>query len=322
MKKSITIISLVVGFLLLAYFIHRLGVGTLFHIFQNANLFYLVLYFALTILCYVFLTLRWQIILKAHKEVVGFWILFKATLAGFAVSYITPSARLGGEPVRVYMLNKHSRTDIKRAFSSVIIDKFLELFSVAVFGIVGLGLFFYYPTTLELKIFIGSLILIIILVMSILYFRTVAGRGSISTVMRLLRFKKEKIHAARKVEKEMNGFFINNTREFKQTIWVSLFYMMTMVLEMKVVMLALGADVPFLFAILVLVVLGATNFVPVPGSLGVFEAGEIGLFHFIAANASLGFATSLVIRANSLVLVVAGLVILFLFSKKHILDKK
>ena len=53
-------------------------------------------------------------------------------MTAFAVSYLTPAAQTGGEPVRVFFLQEEG-VDTKNAVSTVVIDKVFEYTALFVF---------------------------------------------------------------------------------------------------------------------------------------------------------------------------------------------
>ncbi len=73
-------------------------------------------------------SVEWLILLRQAGSKRSFFTLFTARLTGFAISYLTPSLYLGGEPARAAVLNDPSIT-YKKALASVILDKYIELFT-------------------------------------------------------------------------------------------------------------------------------------------------------------------------------------------------
>jgi len=76
--------------------------------------------------------LTWNILLRSYgvnrpwREVAG------AFASGYTVSYITPSANFGGEPVRVYLISHGFTEHTEEATTSVIVERFLNMLSVLV----------------------------------------------------------------------------------------------------------------------------------------------------------------------------------------------
>ena len=318
------ITSLLIGVGVFVFFLERAGINEIGSIFLNLNPFYLAVYCVVTTLAFFPTAWRWQVILKAHNKKVPFLSVLKYTIAGYAVSYITPVANAGGEPVRAYMLKKESNVDLKTGSSSIIIDKFVELLGTAVFGMVGL-FFFVSMTQLSgmFKIIIGILLGFTFFVLFTLYYRTITGRGSFSSLFTYLRlhkiFKlKNFAHILEKVEKKMEVFFLEHKKEFLLSCLFYILYGITAIFEFKFLLLALGIDASIEIIIMSITFFGIANFVPVPAAVGFLEAGQTTLFSLVKNDAGAGFALSLVMRARALIFVAVGFGIISYFSGKQL----
>jgi uncharacterized protein (TIRG00374 family) len=73
-------------------------------------------------------SVEWLILLRQAGSRRSFFTLFTARLTGFAISYLTPSLYLGGEPARAAVLNDSNMT-YKKALATVVLDKYIELFT-------------------------------------------------------------------------------------------------------------------------------------------------------------------------------------------------
>ncbi len=92
-------------------------------------------------------------------------------------------------------------------------------------------------------------------------------------------------------------------------------------LEWKLLTLSLGIDASILELVLMINVWGLMNFMPTPGSLGFFEAGQSGLFYIMMNDASLGLALSLLVRIAFLLVTLVGFVIILQFGINELLFK-
>jgi uncharacterized protein (TIRG00374 family) len=78
---------------------------------------------------------RWQYLL-APLGPTRFWVAFRTTTIGFAVSYILPAR--AGEVLRPYLLARRERLPATAAFATIIVERILDLLTVLLL----LGLFF------------------------------------------------------------------------------------------------------------------------------------------------------------------------------------
>ncbi len=89
---------------------------------------------------YMVNTRAWQVILNdGERDSVGFWRMFKYTVSGYALNYVTPVGLLGGEPYRVMELSAYVGTT--KATSSVILYSMMHIFSHFCFWTFGVVLF-------------------------------------------------------------------------------------------------------------------------------------------------------------------------------------
>jgi len=135
MKKRLAFFTLllIVGIIFFVSVILETGIDEIWSQLRQFKLLHFVIFIGLSTLNFTLYNLRWYLILgKLHHKKLSFWQLFMHRMSGFAVSYITPSAQTGGEPLRVMLLSEEGVPG-KTATSSVIIDKGLELAALFVF---------------------------------------------------------------------------------------------------------------------------------------------------------------------------------------------
>ena len=130
------------GIAVIFSFFYYLGLPEILAVITNADFRFIGLSFLTEALILLLLAFKLQTVVNGQgrmKMIKGSWSagtfkgikfaeLFKTTIAGLMVSFITPVARLGGEPVKIMVLRKNG---IGTATSTAIIavDTFTELFS-------------------------------------------------------------------------------------------------------------------------------------------------------------------------------------------------
>jgi len=270
---------------------------------------------------------RLQSILKAYGEKVSIYQVIKQTFAGYSISYVTPSARIGGEPLKAYMLNKDCGVSLRTATSAVIIDKFVELFGSVIIGIIGLTLLFFIPgIPYTLKATLSIVLIMSVIMLLLVYYLTIKGRGPFTSLFNALKFYKiAKWKKLTKIIKDVEGRMATFFQDHKKAFFISfsyyILYTITSFLEFKLAFLMIGINVSLLEIILATVIWGLMNFVPVPGGIGFQEASQSGLFSVLKGSASAGLAFSLIIRFGLLIVVGIGFAIIFDFGGKELIQK-
>jgi glycosyltransferase 2 family protein len=326
-KKINLIISLVIGIIIFGAIISHLGPESIMLVYDNINPIYFIPFLFFTTAVLFFNAWRLQIILSAYGKKVPFFSLLKQHIAGFAVSYTTPSVRVGGEPLKAYMLKKENDIDLKTGSSAIIIDKFVEFFGSFGVGMVGLVLILFLPDIdISLKILLGIFMIICFTVLLFVYYFSIKGKGPFTYFFNLLRFYKLKklkgfSSVLLEVEEKMGDFFINHKKEFFWSSFMYFLFGLSTYFEFKFLLMTFGIDASLTAIIMSIVVWGVMNFVPVPAGLGFHEASQTGLFEILMGSGEIGLAFTLLERLRSLFIVSIGFAIISHFSGKTILKK-
>jgi len=324
MNKKTLLISILIGTAVFLFFLYRVGLDTIINLFRGIDLKYLLIYFGITTFTFFPNVLRWKVILKGYKKKIGFWLLFKETIAAHSISYLTPAVRIGGEPLRAYMLKKEAKVDLKTGSSSIIIDKFVEFVGSLIFGLVGLILlFFILGVSIFFKILLFSLIAYAFYGLFVFYYRTITNRDSFSRLFiswKLYKIKKiSGFHTTLiDVEKRLGKFFKNNKKELAISSFYYFLYGVLIILEFKFLLLALGINASLATVLLSLTILGLVNFIPVPAALGFLEGSQTSLFHVLVGQGGIGFVLSLIVRIRNLIFVAIGFGFISYFSGSQI----
>jgi len=317
LKKKLIFLALflIIGIALFIGVILKTGIDEIWKTLSQFSLLNFLLFLALSVLNFALYTLRWDIILKkihGQHHGIRFLRLFLHRMSAFALSYLTPSAQTGGEPLRV-MLLEHDNIPPKTATASVIIDKALEF--AALFVFIGMGIFLaLLDSSLPNATRIVFIIILAFLITLIFwfYYSSVKKIGFFSSILRFTRLNKikrvqkmeEKIIA---VEAQMSEFYRNHLKTFFILIIISLVTTAFLLLEHYLVARFMGVRLTFFQTFMVSTIPYIAYVIPVPGGLGLLEGGHAAMFAALGVNTN-AFVLVFIIRMRDLVFVLAGLV--------------
>ncbi|WP_206205125.1 flippase-like domain-containing protein [Thermococcus sp. 9N3] len=123
---------LAVGIAIIALLLWWAGIRDVVEILRGARLNYFLLAVIMYVLGLLSWGLRWRVLLNALGVRASFTKILLALLAGIFVNNVTPGARGGGEPVRMYFLAKETEKPYGQVFATVMMDRILDLIPVVV----------------------------------------------------------------------------------------------------------------------------------------------------------------------------------------------
>jgi len=317
-RKTIVVISTVIGlvpFILVLYlfnlsqvFAHMMGIG------------YLGVGAFLVNIALILLVggLSWQIILRAYGHDLPFLDVLAIKTIGFAVSYLTPSMYVGGEPVRIYLMGRKHGIALTRVGATVVVDKFLEL-SAGLFYIVLGSVYTLVSYQLPLKFFIMLIVLnAVFLGGAALFFIVFVFRlKPLSSILdllarnRLLRRSLRKVSPfLRRLESDISVAFGQHKRVTLQAFALNLVAGGFIFIKPAIFFNFLNMRFSFpqlslLYALTHLIL--ALQFTP--GALGIFEWGEVGIFSILGVGSAKALAYALMVRIADLLVVIIAAVI-------------
>lgn len=257
---------------------------------------------------------RWKLIadhMQGAERPIHFWRLYAHRMAGFAFSYITPSAQAGGEPVRMALLVKED-VQPARAVASVTLDLAFEITFLVGFIFLGFISSLLQRVT-ALSSNYTSLIFVFLLFGFFLavWFSIWRGYRPFEALEKRQTKKHAwsgTIHFLAQTEKTISDFFAQQRRI---TVWVLLLSALTMVFRIiEVFFIAWGFGAPalqFSQAFLAATLPGVALIVPVPAGIGVFEGGLDLIFATLQIPIN-PIAFVAIIRARDLLFIVLGVI--------------
>jgi uncharacterized protein (TIRG00374 family) len=280
-KKMLAFFAL--GIFIIYILLEFLGLQKIIATLSTVNPFILLLAFIVHLATIGVLVLRIRSI--AGPEV-GLVKYTKTTFAGLFVNFITPIMKVGGEPVKIYMLKKNLGGS--KASAAVAMDTFVEILSSYItFFIIFVMFFFLIPGEL---LFYYVIFLVVTFVATVVFLKLSLTPQWLTKVV---NFFIRKTSRFLKIEKKDYGLMfhdsfvmlLKNKKVMLSSLGFSLFGKILEFVRIWVVFLALGVNLPWTVVVVVWGFLLILLLIPwLPGGLGLIEAGTIAAFAFMGID--------------------------------------
>jgi glycosyltransferase 2 family protein len=329
-KSIILIIFSLIGIIGLTYILMNTNFSEVVEFFQNTTFLLIALFVIVQILLMAVLTMRWAVILESqgHKRI-NLFRLNKYRVAGQAVSFFTPTAKMGGEGVKTKLMSKRESVPYSQALSSVVIDNAVDLTASGVFFFIGTIIVLLSITAgLATKIFLSGVVLLFLALLAIFNYRLFKGKPIIYGVAKKLGLFRMKI--VRKVERDimkfdkyLHDFYCKDKKHFYYAMTLSFISWILMFLEYYIAGRMLGFNFSLWMIFLIVTLIGIAYLIPVPMALGTLEAGQISAFSILNISASAGIGLSFIVRAKDLLIAFwgVGIISFYGFDPMHSLEK-
>jgi uncharacterized protein (TIRG00374 family) len=259
------------------------------------------------VLVVVFDTLGWGFAFRrAH---VGLTALVPARLAGEAFNMTTPTAALGGEAVKAWLL--HGRVPLDEAVSSVIVAKTTITIGQGLLLLLGVVLA-WTSVAADSRLLIAMQWLVALEVLGLAVFVVLQTQGVAAFAGRLLaRLGLRRFHgheALSRVDAALAGFYRERPGRLTLSIGFHFVGWLLGAVETWLILWFLGTPVSLVTATVIEAFGNGIRFATffVPGSLGVLEGGYAATFAALGLGASAGVSFSLVRRIREIVWIAAG----------------
>lgn len=320
-KKLIFGSSILIG--IIAMVIMYISIDDILTLIVSVPLLLLLPYAFIVLTIHVLHVFRWRLILITMGHKIPFLKLFSFRLMGFSLNYITPTAHIGGEPLKAAML-KENNVPYTKGVSSILIAKSFEVTADGLFGIAGviiLGMSYALPED-SIKYIIILTLFCLFAVIGI-FFKVMKKDNPFMTVTNKISYFIEKtgfkpkiinlvVEKIQETSQNIKKFFTKNKKEFKISLFISFVMWIVMFIEYKILLLMLGFNASIYQLFIIISFVGLAYFIPIPAALGVLEAGQVSAFSILKLPTSFGIATSLIIRAKDILITIIGLLLIFI----------
>lgn len=255
-------------------------------------------------------TLGWGVLLNGRH--VPFAVLARARLAGEAVNLTTPTASVGGEPLKAYLLRPY--IPLSEGLGSVIIDKTTVVAGQVLLLAAGLCLgATILPLSHPLMLTMSSLLAVEIIAASgfvLVQMLGVFGGGG-RLLGRMGRGPTERYQQGlNQVDRWLFRFYREHRGRLVASTLLHAAAWAVGGLEIYLVLLFLGADASLITALVLEAFGAAVKFASfmIPASLGALEGGYVAIFGAVGLGGALGLSYTLIRRLREAAWVAVGLI--------------
>ncbi len=240
-----------------------------------------------------------------------FWALWRARVIGEAVNVSTPTASVGGEPLKAYLVRPWTR--LVEGLASVVLDKTTVVVGQGLFLLAGLALALSLAPP-EKPMMTAMTVLFGVETLAVAGFVLVQLRGLVGRGGRLLsRFgvgpSAESQAKLDGLDQAIAGVYRRRAgRLTLSALWHLAAWAMGG-LELYLILAFLGLPVPFTTALVIESFGAAVRFASfmIPASLGALEGGNMAIFAAFGLPAGAGLTSTLIRRLREVAWAVAGL---------------
>ena len=316
------IFLLFVGLLTLALVVWHIGLGRIYDAAAQLGPVALLVLLIPSVIMYIVEAYGWKVTLGPSAKDIPFWRVLAIRTAGEVVNMTTPTAYVGGEPLKAYLLKKH-HVPIVEGLASVIIAKTTMTIAEVLFILLGIALAFW---TVGADGSSGQTVAAALLSVGLLLFGTAAfvfvqRRGLFTWILEFLRkiglkiaYLEAREEKLRSLDRTILDFYRHKRPAFYSSTGLFFLGWMAEALEVYVIIYYLGGPAMALSAIsigaLAVLIKGGTFFIP--GSLGAQDGGNVLLLSAFGYSDVTGITFALLRRFRELVWIGLGLLCLAL----------
>jgi uncharacterized protein (TIRG00374 family) len=262
---------------------------------------------------------RWWLALRAQGHRLSYLTIFRYRMAAFAISYFTPGTQFGGEPLQVFTVSSRHAVPAASAVASVTLDKLFELLANFTFLVAGVLVILDQGLIFSASAGEGALGAVGLLVLPLAYLVLLwSGRAPFSWLISglsgrlpatlIARLKIQTIvDVTRSAEGQIHALFHQKPAAIAWVVGSSALIWLFSLAEYWLALRVLGAQLNLWQAVAALTITRLAFLTPIPGGLGVLEAGQMLALGSMGFDPVIGLAISLWIRVRDTALGLIGL---------------
>lgn len=313
----------ILGALALGIMIYKIGFDNIWNDIKQTGWWYVPI-LGMWIVVYLMNTLSFYIILRdgtPETKNVSFIRLFKLTVSGFAINYITPFGLMGGGPYKIIELKQD--IGIQKATSSVLLATMMHFVSHFIFWVVTIPMLFFLVPVISDSIEIGLIISGGTAFLLLLWAYRIYTKGGVNRALIIssrLPFigKKIKIYKRQHQDKisQMDvliaDLFNNRKKDFIASLLIEFIARILICVEIILMMKAINIPITFVQSVLIESIqsLISNLFFFMPMQMGTREGGFVIIYGILSIPVAYGVFVSISKRMRELFWTVIGILLI------------
>ncbi len=316
---------LTAGLLTLGLLVWHIGPGNIYRAAMQLGPLALLAILAPSLFMYVVEAYGWKVTLGPSARDISFWRVLVIRTAGEVVNMTTPTAYVGGEPLKAYLLQKY-RVPLVEGLASVVIAKTTMTVAQVLFILIGVGLGFWFlgAKGSAAQIVVAGVLTAGLLLFGAAAFVFVQRQGLFGWILGIARklglriaFLESQEEKLLSLDRTILNFYTHHRSSFYMSTGLYFLGWVAEGIEVLVIIHYLGGPAELFSALAIgalsVFIKGGTFFIP--GSLGAQDGGNLLLLRAFGYSDVAGITFALLRRFRELVWIVIGLVCLALIGK-------
>jgi len=303
-----TLLSLLVGFIVLYFLLTKLDFAELLNIIKNINIFYFILSLFISFSVFPLLALRWQVLLRNVGLKKRVRDLNEIVFLSNFINCIVPAK--AGELYRAYLIKKNYRFSMSKTIGTIFVERLIDMAFLIALMIISIEVVFrgVFPAIVITPV---KILLILTIIFIILAFVMKHQR---KRIMKILPKKIKKIFG--NFERGISGCL--RWRDMPLIGSYSVLRWFIQIMSFYFIILAINLKISFFLIVFITLASALITLIPItPGGLGMGELAIAGILVMFSVEKNLAISASILIRfIGYWCVVLVGSIVYMLSSKK------
>lgn len=318
----------ILGALALGIMIYKIGLDNIWNDIKQTGWWFVPI-LAMWLVVYLLNTLSLYIILRdgsPESDEISFIRLFKLTVSGFAINYITPFGLMGGEPYKIIELKQD--LGIQKATSAVLLATMMHFVSHFIFWMVTIPMLFFLVPVISDSVEIGLIISGGSAFFLLLWAYRIYTKGGVNRALliasrlpfvgkRISTYKEKHQEKIDQMDKLIANLYKNRKKDFIASLSIEFVARILICFEIILMMQAINVPVTMVQSVLIESIqsLISNLFFFMPMQMGAREGGFVIVYGILSIPVAYGVFVSLCKRIRELFWTLIG--ILLIKAEKH-----